>query len=141
MAKAVESTGQAATIGYNEADYQWDTVHVEVPDRLVMDAAGDKYIGEYLGHEVIHPVADNTAEWFIQLSFKDNDGTKVMNAGYELRTTFVTVETDDENDVLSTKDNIPPHSIVKIELRKLVDVDQPSPMKSYQVDVASNTRA
>jgi hypothetical protein len=136
MAKGTDTVTEVpGVIGFNEDDYEWDNVHEEAPDQLVFDTIGDKYIGKYEGHTLIFPEADNTEKWFIQLKFRDNEGLKVTNAGYELREAYVNVETDDDGK-LATSDKIPPGSVTRNELVKLVPVDQASPMKSYRVDVA-----
>ena len=127
---------QPGTVGYDESQFEWDNVHEEAPDQLVFDTLGDKYVGEYSGHDLIYPTPDDPSKWFIQLRFRDMDGTKVTNAGYELRTAYVNVTVDDAGMVVAHEDKIPTGSITRTELVKLVDVDQASPMKSYRVDIA-----
>lgn len=125
--------------GYDASDFQWETVHEEAPDQLIFDIIGDEYIGEYIGHELIYPEGEGTPEkWFIQLRWRDHEGIKVTNAGYELQTTYVEVHTDDNGHVVSTKDIIPPHTMTRTTLAKLVDIGQPSKMKSFRVDTAKN---
>jgi hypothetical protein len=129
------------TVGYDETQFEWDTIHEEAPDKMSFDTAGDKYIGEYLGHELIYPSPDDpnparAAEWFIVLKWRDPEGTKVTNAGYELRTTYVNVTVNDDGSVAAHEDRIPVGSMTRTELIKLVDVKQQEPMKSYRVDVA-----
>jgi hypothetical protein len=125
-----------ATVGLNEADYEWDNVHEEAPDQLVFNVVGDKYIGTYEGHTLIFPdEVSEPSKWFIQLRWRDNDGLKVTNAGYELRTAYVDIDVADDG-TITTKDKIPPGTVTRNELVKLVDVDQASPMKSFRVDTA-----
>jgi hypothetical protein len=123
------------TMGLNEADFEWDNVHEEAPDQLVFDAVGDKYIGRYEGHTLIYPEASDPSKWFIQLRWRDDDGLKVTNAGYELRTAYVDITVADDGSV-SVTDKIKPGTVTRNELVKLVDVDQASPMKSFRVDTA-----
>lgn len=128
-----------ATVGYKAEDYQWETVHEEAPDQLIFDTIGDTYIGEYVGHDLIYPEGDGAPEkWFIQLRWRDHEGIKTTNAGYELQTTYVEVQTDNNGHVISTKDLIPPHTMTRTILAKLVDVGQASKMKSFRVDTAKN---
>lgn len=99
----------------------WVNVHEEAADQLVFDTIGDEYIGMYTGSEEIAPDEDSPEDTFTQLRFRDDDGAKVVNAGFELKKAFSKIE---------------PHTRVRITLVKFVDVGQPSPMKSYRVDVA-----
>jgi hypothetical protein len=128
-------------IGYDETQFEWDNVHEEAPDKMAFTVLGDKYVGEYTGHELIYPQPDDpnpakAAEWFIVLKWKDNEGSKVTNAGYELRTAYVNVTVDDSGNVTAHEDKIPRGSITRTELVKKVDVGQQEPMKSFRVDVA-----
>jgi hypothetical protein len=137
MAKGTDTvTDVPGVIGFNEADYVWENVHEEAPDRLSFDTVGDKLIAEYLGHELVYPEETEPTKWFVVLKWRDNDSTKVVNAGYELRTAYVDVTVNDDGIVTETKDKIPPGTVTRNELVKLVDVDQASPMKSYRIDVA-----
>lgn len=125
-----------AVVGYNPDDYEWTTVHEEAPDQIVFDTVGDKYIGEYLGHEVIDPHDEKDPDKrFIQLRFRDPEGLKVTNAGYELRETYVEILSVDGGE-WKTRDRIPPGTLCHNELKKLVQVDQASPMKSFRVNTA-----
>lgn len=140
-------------VGYNADDYEWDTVHEEAPDQLVFDTQGDTYVGAYNGHEIIHaPTKDNDDNWFIQLAWRDGEGLKVTNAGYELASTYVDIDYDNMVEfktrdgrvilVPMTTDKIAPGTMTRNVLKKFVDVGQASPMKSFQVDTARarNTR-
>lgn len=136
MAKGTDTVVDVpGVVGFNEEDYVWENVHEEAPDQLVFDTIGDKYIGKYEGHDVIYPEAADPSKWFIQLRWRDNDGLKVTNAGYELRSAYVDIGEDDDGKLVTT-DRIPPGTVTRNELVKLVNVDQASPMKSYRVDVA-----
>ena len=134
-AKEIATEGTPETVGYDPSEYEWDTVHTEAPDQLEFTTKGDTYIGKYEGHEIIFTSPETDPdEWFLQLKFSDPDGTKVLNAGYELRTTFVDISGEGRS--VTGKDMIAPGTVTRIQLRKLVDIGQPSPMKSYQVDTA-----
>lgn len=149
MAKGTEVAqpeDAAVAIGYADSpEYQWDTVHTEAGDQLVFDTVGDLYIGIYAGHEIIYPDPNNpdpdkAKKWFIQLKWTDPEGAKFTNAGYELRNAYTeTVYGDDGAPIV--KDKIPLGSMTRNELKKLVDVDQQSEMKSFRVDVASPVNA
>lgn len=130
----------AQLVGYSEADFaafgEAETVHVEAADQIVFEVPGDLYIGLYVGHDIIYPDPEKEpTKWFIQLKWTDPEGAKFTNAGYELRNTYVKV-TFDQDGIPHTEDKIPPGSMTRNELRKLVDVDQPTEMKSFRVDVA-----
>jgi hypothetical protein len=116
------------TVGYSGEDFEWENIHEEAPDQLVFDTLGDTYIGEYLGMDLIE-FEDRAGQpqEFWQLRFRDGNGVKVLNAGYELRETYK---------------EIPTGTITRTQLMKFVDVGQQSPMKSYRVDRAkAKTRA
>jgi hypothetical protein len=66
------------------------------------------------------------AKSFIQLSFRDQEGPKVINAGYELADIYA---------------EIPAHSITRTMLANQVDVGQASKMNSFRVDVARKPNA
>lgn len=124
MAKGTDVVvNEAQTVGLNEGDYQWETVHVESPDQITFDTIGDTFVGEYLGTEKIEFEDKRTgeAESFTQLKFRVGDSHYVVNGGYDLLKAFT---------------GIPEKSVVRVQLRTLVDVGQQSPMKSYRVDVA-----
>jgi hypothetical protein len=136
----------AVAIGYADSgEYQWDTVHTEAGDQLVFDTVGDLYIGVYAGHEIIYPDPNNSnpdkaKKWFVQLKWTDPEGAKFTNAGYELRTAYTETRYDGEGMPVVT-DKIPVGSMTRNELKKLVDVDQESEMKSFRVDVAAPVNA
>lgn len=143
VAEVVEAP---VAIGYaDSAEYKWDTVHVEAGDQLVFDTVGDLYIGVYAGHEIIYPDPhnpnpDKAKKWFIQLKWTDPEGAKFTNAGYELRSAYTeTVYADDGSPVVTDKVAI--GSMTRNELKKLVNVDQESEMKSFRVDVMSPVNA
>lgn len=149
MAKGTEVAtpeDAAVAIGYADSpDFQWDTVHTEAGDQLVFDTVGDLYIGIYAGHEIIYPDVNNpdpdkAKKWFVQLKWTDPEGAKFTNAGYELRSAYTsTVYADDGTPVVT--DKIAIGSMTRNELKKLVDVDQASEMKSFRVDVAPHVNA
>ena len=115
----------ADSVGLNPSDFEWETVHEEAADQIVFDTVDDEYTGEYLGSEVI-TFTDKKGEEqsFTQLRFRDNEGLKGINAGYELREAYK---------------NIPPHTVTRIRLMKLVKIaGQESPMKSFRVDTAKS---
>lgn len=118
------------TVGMDESQFEWENVHEESPDQIVFTEIGDTYIGEYLGQEVIDFTDKKTgeADSFTQLRFRDPEGLKVINAGYELLSAFKGIE---------------PGTPVRVRYAKNVDVGQASPMKSYRVDagrVRGNTK-
>lgn len=108
--------------GYDDSDYEWENIQEERPDQIVFDTRGDVYTGMYLRSEII-TFTDNKGEEkeFTQLNFRDPGGLKSINAGHELREAFK---------------NIPPNSMVRIELKKFVNTGEQSDMKSYRIDVA-----
>lgn len=125
MAKStdVETVTTAGEIaGYDDSQFEWETVHTESPDQIVFENIGDTFIGEYLGQETItFQNKKGVEESFVQLLFKVHDQFFVCNAGYDL---------------LKAYEGIPPHTVTRTQLRTLVDVGQESPMKSYRVDQA-----
>lgn len=134
---------EVQSAGYDETQFEWDNVHEEAPDQLLFTTIGDKYVGEYRGHELIVPDPATPDEWFVQLKWHDQDGSKVCNAGYELRTAYVELvpdpagmALDKDGHAFTVRDIIAPGSVTRTELIKLVDVKQATPMKSYRVDVA-----
>lgn len=143
MAKGTEiaePTDAAVAIGYDESEFQAfgavETVHVEAADQIVFDTIGDLYIGIYAGHEIIYPDPDKKPdEFFVQLKWTDPTGAKFTNAGYELRNAY-TVTTYDSEGRPEVTDKVALGSMTRNELKKLVDVDQNDPMKSFRVDIA-----
>jgi hypothetical protein len=139
--EVAETVEAAVSVGYDDSpEYQWETVHTETGDQLVFDTVGDLYIGVYAGHEIIYPDPNNpdpdkARKWFIQLKWTDPDGAKFTNAGYELRAAYIDTIIDPAGELIVT-DKIPIGSMTRNELKKLVDVDQQSEMKSFRVDVA-----
>lgn len=133
--KAVEET--TAPVGYDENQFEWETVHEEAPDQLQFTDVGDTYVGEYKGHDLIFPQPDDHSEWFIQLKWRDPAGLKTTNAGYELQSTFTEVKFGENGDPIVT-DIIPPGTVTRLRLMKLVDIGQPSLMKSFRVDSAKS---
>jgi hypothetical protein len=144
--EVAETVEGAVAFGYPDSpEYQWDTVHTEAGDQLVFDMVGDLYIGIYAGHEIIYPDPNNpnpdkAKKWFVQLKWTDPEGAKFTNAGYELRTAYTETTIGAEGQPIVT-DKIPIGSMTRNELKKLVDVDQQSEMKSFRVDVASLVNA
>lgn len=132
----------AVAIGYaDDAGYEWNTVHVEAADQIVFDTVGDLYIGIYAGHEIIYPDPEkDPTKWFVQLKWTDPEGAKFTNAGYELRNAYTETRYDDASLPVVT-DKIAIGSMTRNELKKLVDVDQASEMKSFRVDVAAPRNA
>ena len=125
-ANTVEDPGY---VGLDDAEFEWETIHVEVPDQVQFTVEGDKFTGVYDGSEEIDPKDEKDPDKrFTQLQFHvdyDRDTTHyVINAGYELKLAF---------------EQIAPGSTVRITLMKLVDVKQASPMKSFRVDVAKKS--
>jgi hypothetical protein len=140
--EVAEPQDAAVAIGYADSgEYEWNTVHVEAADQIVFDTVGDLYIGIYAGHEIIYPDPEKAPDkWFVQLKWTDPAGAKFTNAGYELRNAYTeTTYTDDGRPVVT--DKIPVGSMTRNELKKLVDVDQASEMKSFRVDVAAPVNA
>jgi hypothetical protein len=119
VAKQTETVTSA---GYDASAYEWDTVHEEAPDQISFDDIGDTYVGVYQGSELITFTNKKGEDLeFTQLRFRDVDGTKVTNAGFELRDAFSKIE---------------PGTMVKVVLAKMVDVGQESHMKSFNVATA-----
>lgn len=113
---------EAQVVGYNPDDFEWETVHTEAPNQVTLDTIGDTFIGEYLGPEVIKFIdKDGEPAQFTQLRYRVHDEIFVINAGYDL---------------LQAYKDVPKGTITRTQLRVLVDVGQPSPMKSYRVDWA-----
>jgi hypothetical protein len=139
--EVAEIENAAQVVGYDSAEYEWDTVHVEAADQLVFDTIGDTYIGVYAGHEIIYPDPEkDPGKWFVQLKWTDPTGAKFTNAGFELRNAYTeTTYSDDGRPVVT--DKIPVGTMTRNELKKLVDVDQASEMKSFRVDVAKPRNA
>ena len=122
-AVVVQSTEAAAIVGYDPSQFQWETVKEESPDQIVLEVVGDTYIGELLRVLWINAETDpgKPEKMFLQAQFRDPDGVRAINCGYELTEAFR---------------DAPVNLIYRIELKKYVDVDEASPMKSYQVDSA-----
>jgi hypothetical protein len=136
---AVEYQEAAQLVGYADSpEYEWVTVHTEAADQVVFDVPGDIYIGIYAGHEIIYPKVDRQ-EWFLQLHWTDPAGAKYANAGYELRNAYCNITYADDGSPIVT-DKIAPGSMTRNELRKLVDIDKPSEMRSFRIDVAAPRR-
>ena len=144
MAKGdiAEIQDAAQVVGFDPsilADYEVETVHVEAGDQLVFDTIGDLYIGSNAGHEIVYPEAQKVdgdrSKFFIQLKWTDPAGSKFTNAGYELTQAYVEIKYADDGTPTVT-DKIPVGSLTINELKKLVDVDQASEMKSFRVSVA-----
>ena len=141
----VDTVDAATVVGYQDVGYEWETVHVEAADQIVFDTEGDLYIGVYAGHELIYPYLNDPkpekrSEWFVQLKWTDPAGAKFANAGYELRNAYTETTFDDEGRP-TVVDKIAPGSMTRNELKKFVDVDQASEMKSYRIDVAKPRNA
>lgn len=139
MAKGTEldTVDGATALGYQDSsEYEWATVHTESPDQVKFDTVGDLLIGLYAGHEIIYPDPEkDPSDFFIQLRWTIPTGSVFVNAGYELRNAFTTTVYDSDGRPTVT-DKIEVGSMTRVELKKLVDVDQASEMKSYRVDVA-----
>lgn len=115
----------ADSAGLDPTEFEWETVHEEAADQIVFDTLGDAYTGEYLGSELISFTDKKGEEQsFTQLKFRDKEGLKGINAGYELRKAF---------------DGIPQGAIVRVVYIKNVPITgQESPMKSFRVDTAKS---
>jgi hypothetical protein len=116
----------ADVVGYDPDKFEWDTIHEEAGDQIVLEDIGDTYVGEYLGSEEITFTDKATGEekTFTQLRFRDPQGPKVINAGYELRQIY---------------DKIPPHTVTRTMLANKVSMGPgKSPMHSHRVDVAKS---
>lgn len=127
----------AQVLGEAPENIEWETAHVEAATQIKFDNVGDKLIGKYAGHDLIYPEPDKHPEkWFIQLKWVLASGEAVyVNAGYDLANAY-TQTTYDADSIPTVTDRIPLGTWTATELRKLVDVDQNDPMKSYRVDVA-----
>jgi hypothetical protein len=130
MAKQAEvapTTTEAQVVGFTDAEFEWENVHLEQPDQITFDTIGDTLIAIYLGQEVIEFEVEDRATGeklprsFTQLRFLlPGNNPAVVNAGYDLLQAFKSV---------------PANHMVRVAYMKDVDVDQQSPMKSYRVDV------
>lgn len=141
--KEIAEVAEAAVvIGDSPEGIEWETAHVEAATQLKFDAVGDTLIGRYAGHEIIYPEPEkNPDKFFIQLKWTLLSGEAVfVNAGYELANAYTTTVFSSDGTPTVT-DKYPIGSWTKNELRKLVDVDQASPMKSYRVEVARSNGA
>lgn len=127
----------ATAIGYaDSAEFEWETAHVEAADQVTFDTIGDLLIGVYAGHEIIYPDPDKEpSKFFIQLKWTIPGGAVFTNAGYELRNAYTETRYDEAGLPVVT-DKIAIGSMTRNEMKKLVDVDQQSEMKSFRVDVA-----
>jgi hypothetical protein len=105
--------------------FEWETAHIEAPTQLTFDTVGDTFIGLYVGQETVEFEFKGKPDSFVQLSFLVGDEPFAINAGYDLLRGFK---------------GIPDNTYVRIQLRKLVDVGQQSPLKSYRVDIAKPPR-
>lgn len=132
-------TGEVTTgeiVGFPD-EYQWETVHTEAADTLLLENPGDRYIGRWVSWEVIdNPDRSRENKWFIQLSFTDPGGARNINPGYDLLRAFLDVETDANGGYVSAKEKVPLQEIYSILFVKSVDVGQQSEMKSFRVDMA-----
>lgn len=99
---------------------EWETIEREAPTQVVFDTIGDEFIGRYIGSQNIE-LPDSDGDTFRQDTFEGGDGEiYAINPGFQLR------------EVL---DRVQPGNWVRITYKKDVDTGQPSPMKSFQVDV------
>jgi hypothetical protein len=106
----------------DHTSYEWETVHTEAATQLTFNEVGDTFIGLYIGQETVEFTDKRGLEQdFTQLNFLVGDEPFAINAGYDLVRGFKGIQ---------------PSTVVRIQLRKLVDVGQQSPLKSYRVDVA-----
>lgn len=133
MAKGeVAEIATAATVmgipDYGE--YDWQTDHVEAARQIGFETEGDTYIGKLVELVWIDSLDEKKAEadrWFLQAKFEDPQGISAINCGYELRNYFAPKGEIDTNKI---------GHIFRIELKRLVDVDQNSPMLSFRIDIA-----
>jgi hypothetical protein len=115
------SLSVSSGLSMTDEGFQWETAHIEAPTQLTFDTVGDTFIGLYIGQETVEFEFKGKPDSFVQLSFLVGDEPYAINAGYDLLRGFK---------------GIPDNTYVRIQLRKLVDVGQQSPLKSYRVDVA-----
>jgi hypothetical protein len=116
------SLSVSSAVSLPDNGFDWETEHIEAPTQITFDAIGDTFIGLYIGQEIVEFEGKRgNKETFTQLSFLVGDEPYAINAGYDLMRGFK---------------GIPDNTVVRIQLRKLVDVGQQSPLKSYRVDVA-----
>jgi hypothetical protein len=122
------------SVGYKPDDFTFETVHDEAGSQLIFEEIGDEYIGEYLGTDTITFMRPDEngelqEESFLQLRFKDPEGPKALNAGYELAKYFT--ETPPQRGV-----------IVRLILANKVDMGKSkNPMLSFRIDIASPKNA
>jgi hypothetical protein len=117
------SLSVSTALSLPDEGFQWETVHTERATQLTFDNVDDTFIGLYIGQEVIEFEGKRgLQEEFTQLNFLVGDEPFAINAGYDLLRGFKGVQ---------------PNTFVRVQLRKLVDVGQQSPLKSYRVDVAT----
>ena len=116
------SLSTSSALSLPDEGFQWETVHTEAATQLTFDTVNDTFIGLYIGQEeIVFTNKKGLEDDFTQLNFLVGDEPYAINAGYDL---------------LRGMKNVPPNTFVRIQLRKLVDVGQQSPLKSYRVDVA-----
>lgn len=135
--EVVEPEEAATVLGYSSDEFEWETAHVEAATQIKFNTLGDTLIARYAGHEIIYPDPDKEpGKFFIQLKWTlPTDEAVFVNAGYELANAYTETTYNSEGTPTVT-DKIPVGTMTRTELRKLVDVDQQSPMKSYRVDTA-----
>jgi hypothetical protein len=121
----------ADSLGYDASQFTFETIKDEAGDQLVMEEVGDNYTGEFLGTETINFTDKATGEpdSFLQIRFRDPEGPKVINAGYELEKLF-------------SSGDIPIHSIVRLTLANKVDMGKgKNAMLSFRVETATPRNA
>jgi len=97
---------------------EWHTAVQETGDQIVFDTIGDEFVGMFNGPQT----AEKEGEEFTILTFEGTDGKPYQtNAGWKLERAFV---------------DIPTGTVVRITYVKDIDVNQPSPLKDFRVDIA-----
>jgi hypothetical protein len=142
MAKEIETVEGPSTVGYDQGDYEWTTVHTEAADQVQFNTVGDVLVGIYAGHEVIYPdlAKGDTETHFVQLHWTVPGGAVFMNAGHEMRKAYTETKHDGDGNLVVT-DIVPIGSMTRNELMKLVDTGKATEMNSVRVDVATPRNA
>ena len=122
-----DTTSVEALMAAANSSEEWDTVVDEAPIRIIMDAIGDCFIGDYEG-ELHIPAEQNITkdkpegEAFDLIIFRGLDGKPyALNKSVKLERAFEAID-------MGTR--------VRVTLMKEIPTDRGNPMKDYKVDVA-----
>lgn len=120
----VDTVESPQVVGYDATGVEWENIKEESPDQITLDVLGDTLIAIYKGTDIIEFENNKgEAQSFKQHRLRLPSGPAVINGSYELDAIF---------------EKMPVDSMFRLQLLKLVDTGQQSPMKSYRVDVAKS---